>query len=245
MSFKVTLTDNQLSRTGRPAFLKSTNENIIVQQGEDRRHILHGATQITDVLIDLFNRIIRKQGISALAQLIDGFLSGFRQRGISFKIAKTASLVKKVEKVIIIAFSKEQNLVAGSAVQNQGIEKARETIHSIWSKLTDYCAAGSRNLAETKTKALSLIVKSLSSSGDGEIAKYRVWILKLLEESVKNISKATGLFKLLSDFEFSCTLDIVHNGTTKEQNIWGLQMAGRLHRAILLEDEETIYEVLL
>jgi len=247
MPLKILFENKKLVRKGRPAFSASTNRNIPVIKGlEDRRHILHGATQITDVLIGSFNRVIKKKGIVGLKKVINGLQRRLKAEG--YKIATTAKspLEAKLEEIITIAFGKEENLVAGLAVQNQGIEKARKTINVIRAKLDDYCAGEDiRNLAEIRSKVVELINTSLDNNRSGRVAMYRTWILKVLKEAIEKAKDEVEIIRTLDAFEFSCTLDIVHDKTTKEQNIWGLIMANRLHQAISNCDEESIYDVLL
>jgi hypothetical protein len=243
MSFKVTLTNNQLTRTGRPDFISSTTKAIAVNHGEDRRHVFHGATQISDVLIESFNRIIRVYGITKLEEIIDRALQYFRSCGIKFKAAK--DLVAKVTKVITIAFSSKKNLVVGSAIQNQGIEKARESICTIREKLGHYCLQDLRTFRQMQAETMKLIGNSIASSGKGDISQYRKQILELLQEAVTEALDILALVNILHEFEFSCTLDIMHDGTSKEQNIWGMTMANRLYRAIENKDENSIHQVLL
>lgn len=244
-SFKVSIVNGELVRNGRPQFINLIVENMLVEKWQDRRHVLHGATQITDVLMGSFNRFLRRRGALKLESRLDKALRRFKRRGINFNLSEEPTLLEKARKVIIIAFSNEQNLVVGSKVANQGIEKARESIHSILRGLESYYGDGARGFAEMQAKALAMIASKLRTRATGEISKYRKWIMNLLHEAVNNIHKTSTLFKLLADFEFSCTLDIVHDGTTREQNIWGLEMAGRLQEAVMLEDEKAIWEILL
>lgn len=242
MPFKVTLDRNrkQVSRSGRPVFTFSA-KNIAVRKGEDRRHILHGATQISDVLIIVFNRILAKVGPQGLENTLDTYLHLLC--GIKFQAV--VGLEQKAAKVITIAFSRRENLVVGGAIENQGIEKARESIHTIKVKLDRYCIDDLRSFEKIKSTALSLIKDSLKNKANGKVARYRVWILELLEQAVEGVSNICTLVEIFSNFEFSCTLDIVHNGTTKEQNIWGLTMANKLHQAIGDHDDKAICKVLL
>ena len=227
--FAVEFKDNKLVRRNRPPFISSTTKTLKVKKGEDRRHILHGATQITDVIINALNLVLSNYSKQKCEAIVDEGLNNFKTQGISYRMPKTASLIKKVEKLIAIAFSKQKNLVVGSATANQGIEKARSSIASIRNKLDEYCI-NLRSFNDIKDNTLELI-NSVLRGGSGEIAKYRLRILNLLYNTVDQTIDVIGINSALYDFQFSCTLDIVHENTTKAQNIWGLTMANKLQRA--------------
>lgn len=242
MKFTVEFHNNALVRKGRPAFASHTLKQLPTAQGEDRRHIIHGAT-ISDLLVELFNRTLQEQGINALQALIDRLLAHIKS---CVRIQMPASFKKKIEKVITYAFGKLSNLVVGSSTANQGIEKARKSISTIRKELDNYCAADVMSFANIKAEALRLIQAKLNTtSGTGEVAGYRVWILQLLKQSVEKANDTVEIIKILADFEFSCTLDIVHDGTTKQQNIWGITTANRLQQAIRDGDNATILTILV
>lgn len=242
-NFRVVISKNQLSRKNRPKFINSTINTLKVDPGQDRRHILHGATQITDVIILALNWVIDRYNQDKCIKIVDELLTRFKQRGISYQLDNDAPLTKKVEKLISIAFSSCRNLVVGSYICNQGIEKARTSIIGIRDKLNKYCVE-LREFGAIKARAIQLI-EDVLKGGDGEIAKYRLWILKVLKESIAAVQDVLALNYILHDFEFSCTLDIAHTSTTKTQNIWGLEMANRLQRAIENKNTDEVFVVLV
>lgn len=244
--FEVLFENNRLIRRGRPTFPSTVYKNIKAKSGlEDRRHILHGATQITDVLIDSFNRVLASDGIEVLHHILDNIRNLLVSKGKEIKTHDDSKIEEKAKEIITIAFGREENLVAGLAVQNRGIERARQFIKGLRDKLNYYCAQSIRSVDEMKNHIIELIKTNISHSTDGEISLYKNWILKVLKKSLKNIEDEIDLLRLLNDFEFSCTLDIEHENTTKTQNIWGLTMANKLHRAIQDHNEEAIFHILL
>ncbi|HEX9828561.1 MAG TPA: hypothetical protein VGA80_18340 [Flavobacteriaceae bacterium] len=244
MTFKVSLKKNTLKRKGRPKFLSSIT-NISVSKSQDRRHILHGTIHIINILINSFNRVLNNIGIDNFMALIDGVLTDFRQRNINFLISKNASLEEKVKKVITIAFSKRENLTIGSSVHNQGIEKARITIESIKKEIDKYCGSQIRDFLEIKTKIILLLMNKTKNKSNGKVANYRIEILNILKKSIADATTILELIELLNNFEFSCTLDIINENTTKEQNIWGLNSINKLIIAVNTYNEQGIYQVLL
>ncbi len=240
MSFVVSTENNLLTRKGRPAFLPSTNKSLPVQKGQDRRHILHGAVQITDVLIKTFNWVISKHGIATCMNIINEYLISYKT---DMRFRMPTSDKEKIRLLITIAFSNPRNLVVGSSTHNQGIEKARSSIVAIKSKLNEYCIE-LRSFEEIKTEAINLI-NNVLKGGNGAIARHRLWILNILKSTLTASLNVLDLNYALHDFEFSCTLDICHDGTTKDQNIWGLQMANNLQKAINNEDAEGVFKILL
>jgi hypothetical protein len=68
---KVAFVNGKLKRIGRPKFPKRVNKNIEVKADENRRHILHGATQISDVLIEIFNEKLAEQRRNHLEKLLN------------------------------------------------------------------------------------------------------------------------------------------------------------------------------
>lgn len=241
--FSVRIENGVLVRKGRPAFLSSTNKNLPVGKGQDRRHILHGAVQITDVLIKTFNWIISKKGLDSCMYIIDKYLTRYREHKIIRQIPKTNEA--KIQKIIQIAFGRPCNLVVGASKHNQAIEKARSSIVSIKNKIASYLFDKTKVFAEIRGSVLDIIRASSYSSSNGKIAKRRVKILRLLYEAVSFTTNITDLRDMIEDFEFSCTLDICHDGTTKAQNIWGLEMSAKLQNAIENKDSKGIFKILL
>ena len=240
--FIVSIDNDLLIRKGRPDFLNSTNKALPVQKGqEDRRHILHGAVQITDVLIQTLNWIISKHGLAACMNIVNKYLTLYKANGMRFSMP--VSDKDKIRKLITIAFGNTRNLVVGSAVCNQGIEKARSSIVAIKSKLNEYCIE-LRSFEDIKTKA-TLLINNVLKDDNGAISKHRLWILGILKNTVEASLNVLDLNYALHEFEFSCTLDICHDGITKEKNIWGLKMANNLQKAINNEDVERIFKILL
>lgn len=231
---------------GRPSFPSKVYRDLPALKGlEDRRHILHGATQIRDVLLDSFNRTLKKEGIKFFKEYISELYYDLRLDNFIIEKEISLDLSDKIQSIITAAFSKEENLVAGFAVHNRGIEKARECIHSIRNKLDYFCAQDVFGFEEIKKKTIELIDESLSHHSEGKISLYKTWILLVLSDSIHLSEDEVEIIRILKDFEFSCTLDIVHDKTTKEQNIWGLRKANKLQRAIQNEDEEEIRNILL
>lgn len=245
MPISVTLEKNKLVCKGRPAFPKKTNTNIPVITGlEDRRHMLHGATQITKTLTDSFNRILDKEQDKGLIRVVNSIRDNLKSKGCRL-VAESSSLEDKIKELITIAFGKESNLIAGLAVENQGIEKARQTIKMIKEDINKYCAADLRGLEDIRSTILQLINENLNNEKERRVVMYKEWILCILKESISMAPNEMELVNILNDFEFSCTLDILHEKTSKEQNIRGLSMANRLYNAILAHNEEEIYSILL
>ena len=242
--FQVSFVNNTLSRRGRPAFISSTTRTLTVTAGEDRRHILHGATQITDVFILALNWVIARDELKECEQLVDRLLTRCRNKNIPFMLPNNAVFVKKVEKLVTIAFSRQENLIVGSAIANQGIEKARASIAVIRNKLDKYCCIGVRTFAEILNKTITLI-DNASAGGPGEISQYRSRIMRLLARSITKASDTVSLGRILRDFEFSCTLDIVHDNSTKKQNIWGINMANKVQEAIDKKSPEALFDVFI
>lgn len=151
----------------------------------------------------------------------------------------------KIKELITIAFGKETNLIAGFAVENQGVEKARQATKMIKEALNNYCAIDLRNFEEIQSTALQLIDKNLNHEKERQVVMYKEWILGVLRDSIQMVTNEMEIISILHDFEFSCTLDILHEKTNKEQNIRGLSMANRLYKAILTHNEEDIYSILL
>jgi hypothetical protein len=241
MSSLVSIVNGLLISKGRPAFLSSTNKALPVQKGQDRRHILHGAVQITDVLIKAFNWIISKHGFITCMNIVDQYLILYKTTGMRFNIP--ASEKDRIRKLITIAFGNPRNLVVGSSVCNQGIEKARSSIVGINCKLNEYCIE-LRSFQEIKSRATQLI-NNVLKGGSGAISKHRLWILNILKNTVKASMNVLALNYALQDFKFSCTLDVCHDGTTKIQNIWGLNMANNLQKTIVDKDTNGIFKILL
>lgn len=244
--FHVTMENNRLVRRGRPTFPPSIYKDIIAISGvEDRRHMLHGATQISDILIDSFNRIIEKDGIKALNDKIDMLIKDLSSKGHKLRMKPGIALEDKVKKVIAAAFCRKDNLVAGLAVENRGIEKARQAINGIRESIDNYCVKYEPTDSDLKQNTLKIIDAKIMHSTSGEVSVYKSWILSVLRESISEAKEVIDIIRILDDFQFSCTLDIEHECTTKEQNMWGLFTANKLNKAISEHDEDTIYDVLL
>lgn len=245
--FQVIRQDGKMVRKNRPSFISSTTKKMKVKKGEeDRRHILHGATQISDKLIDLFNHVEENEGNDAANKLADKSLVKLRKKARFNKLGENATLEKKVEKIITLCFSRRDNLVVGSKSANQGIEKARGSIKSLRKELDEYCAKDLRGFESTKTEAKKIAEAKLKTTSNGDVARYRLAIMQELNKSIENASNEKELNDILYDFEFSCTLDIVHESSTKEQNIWGITMANKLHRASVCKyDPQGILDILI
>lgn len=244
--FHVTMEDNKLVRQGRPAFPPSIYKDIIAISGvEDRRHMLHGATQISDILIDSFNRIIEKDGVKALNDKIDMLIKDLSSKGHKLRMKPGIALEDKAKKVIAAAFCRKENLVAGLAVENRGIEKARQAIQGIRESIDNYCIKYEPTYSDLRQNTLKIIDAKIMHSTSGEVSVYKSWILSVLRESINDAKEVIDIIRILDDFQFSCTLDIEHECTTKEQNMWGLFTANKLNKAISEHDEDTIYDILL
>lgn len=167
-SSKARTNNNQLVRTGRPKFSETTTNKLPVQKGQDRRHILHGATQIIDVLIDSFNRILAAKGRPGLEEVLTRLIKSLNLRIIQNR------LEDKVKQLITKAFVSIRNLVVGSSIANQGIEKVRMSVGKILSELETYCSGDIFSFEKIRVKTLELITeKILNSKGDEFSAYYK------------------------------------------------------------------------
>jgi hypothetical protein len=126
------------------------------------------------VLIDAFNYEIESKGLDYLEKLNDNLLKNNKQEGNEANSVNLHQpLVEKVKKLITIAFSNKQNLVAGPSIANQGIEKARKSIQTIIKRLDEYCLYEFRSFDQVRARALRLLEASLRTRSEGKVVQYR------------------------------------------------------------------------
>jgi hypothetical protein len=203
---------NQALELARPSFLDRTLKNIPVSASQDRRHKLHFSDAIRKNLEQFCDVVCKQEGEVKLSKRLDDMLNDLE---ISKYDSSKMTTHEKKKRVLAIMNSHEGNLIAGDKIYNQAIEKTRSYLNKF---LTDSKVIDSiESLRQNYNKMLAEIGTGTERKN---VTHYHLKLLGSLIDNAKNYTEGRNW---IVDFKNSTTLDIVHDKTTKEDNISGLE----------------------
>lgn len=209
----------------RPLFSQKTRDRIVVTSKQDRRHLIHFKEGICSPLKELISAIKKNQSPEkkSLSTRLDEMLKDLGDKPSHFSSLTDDN---KIERVLSLMNSHEGNLVAGDKIHNQAIEKTRSYLDNF---LNNDKSIETLNPLSSLKKSYAEMFDNVRM--DTDRTKVTHGHLGLLQKLINNETDYQSAYKWIVDFKNSTTIDIAHDKTTKQHNMYALESYNSIARA--------------